>query len=247
MSKEEYDGPEIPEEITGKELPRAVTAQLRGIPEKLAARVARHLAAAGSLIDTDPETAYRHTLAARARASRIAVVREACGETAYAAGHFAEALSELRAARRMNGAADYLPVIADCERGLGRAEKALDVARDPAVRKLGPALRIEMTIVEAGARRDLRQLDAALRVLENAPLHSQNREPWLPRLRYAYAETLLEAGREEDALTWFHRTEAVDGERTTDAYEQVAELERRLQPDAAGTEVLPTDDDTRED
>ena len=38
---------------------------------------ARHLAAAGALVDSDPETAYQHALAARARASRLAVVREA--------------------------------------------------------------------------------------------------------------------------------------------------------------------------
>ncbi len=47
-----------------------MTGQLKGLPEKLAARVARHLAAAGMLVDEDPETAYQHTLAARARASR---------------------------------------------------------------------------------------------------------------------------------------------------------------------------------
>src|SRR3546814_4236289 len=80
---------------------------LRGRPEKLAARVARHLAAAGELIDSDPKTAYRHTLAARARASRLAVVREACGEAAYAAGSYAEALSELRAAKRMNRSEEH--------------------------------------------------------------------------------------------------------------------------------------------
>ena len=85
-----------------------MTGQLKGLPEKLAARVARHLAAAGMLIDDDPETAYQHTLAARARASRLAVVREATGEAAYAAGHYAEALAELRAAKRMNGATAYL-------------------------------------------------------------------------------------------------------------------------------------------
>jgi hypothetical protein len=88
-----YDGPDLPEHITGAELDRGVRAQLKGLPEKLAARVARHLAAAGAFIDEDPELAYRHALAARARASRIAVVREAAGETAYAAGHYAEALS----------------------------------------------------------------------------------------------------------------------------------------------------------
>ena len=73
----QYDGPPIPDDITGKELDRSVLAQLKSLPEKLAPRVARHLVAAGPLMDTDPETAYQHTLAARARAARVAVVREA--------------------------------------------------------------------------------------------------------------------------------------------------------------------------
>ena len=148
--------------------------QLRGLPEKLAARVARHLVAAGLLLDEDPKTAYQHTLAARARAARIAVVREACGEAAYAAGEYAEALSELRAAKRMNGSQDYLAVMADCERALGRPDRALTLARSPAVANFAPDLKAEMTIVEAGARRDLGELDAALRTLENAPLRSQH-------------------------------------------------------------------------
>ncbi|MEP7091029.1 MAG: hypothetical protein ABI776_13085 [Nocardioidaceae bacterium] len=203
-----------------------MSQQLRGMPEKLAARVARHLVAAGMLMDTDPATAYLHTLAARGRAARIAVVREACGEAAYAAGEFAEALSELRAAKRMNGSQDYLAVMADCERALGRPDRALALARNPAVAGFEPELKAEMTIVEAGARRDLGELDAALRTLENAPLRSQSRADWVVRLRYAYADTLLAAGRAEDALEWFHRTVAVDGDEITDAEERTVELER---------------------
>jgi tetratricopeptide (TPR) repeat protein len=222
-----YDGPALDESITGKELDRSVAQQLRGLPEKLAARVARHLVAAGMLIDTDPRTAYQHTLAARGRAARIAVVREACGEAAYAAGEFAEALSELRAAKRMNGSQAYLAVMADCERALGRPDRALALARNPAVANFEPALKAEMTIVEAGARRDLGELDAALRTLENAPLRSQSRAEWVARLRYAYADTLLAAGRTEEAVEWFHRTVAVDSDEVTDAAERVVELERR--------------------
>jgi tetratricopeptide (TPR) repeat protein len=222
-----YDGPALDESITGKELDRSVAQQLRGLPEKLAARVARHLVAAGMLIDTDPRTAYQHTLAARGRAARIAVVREACGEAAYAAGEFAEALSELRAAKRMNGSQAYLAVMADCERALGRPDRALALARNPAVAGFEPALKAEMTIVEAGARRDLGELDAALRTLENAPLRSQSRAEWVARLRYAYADTLLAAGRTEEAVEWFHRTVAVDSDEVTDAAERVVELERR--------------------
>ena len=222
-----YDGPPLDESITGRELDRSVAQHLRGLPEKLAARVARHLVAAGMLIEEDPKTAYQHTLAARARAARIAVVREACGEAAYAAGEYADALSELRAAKRMNGSQEYLPVMADCERALGRPDRALALARNPAVENLSPALKAEMTIVEAGARRDLGEFDAALRTLENAPLRSRSREDWVVRLRYAYADTLLAAGRRDDAVEWFHRTVGIDREEITDAADRVAELERR--------------------
>jgi tetratricopeptide (TPR) repeat protein len=223
-----YDGPPLPPEITGKELDRGIAAQLKGLPEKLAARVARHLAAAGMLIDEDPETAYQHTLAARARASRIAIVREAVGESAYAAGHYAEALSELRAAKRMNGATDYLPIMADCHRALGQPEQALKLAKSPSVANFAPEAKAEMTLVEAGARRDMGQLDAALRTLELAPLQSKSRAPWVVRLRYAYADTLEAAGRESDALAWFHRTHAIDSTEITDSAARAELLEKRM-------------------
>lgn len=223
-----YDGPPLPEEITGRELDRGIAAQLKGLPEKLAARVARHLAAAGMLIDEDPETAYQHTLAARARASRIAIVREAVGESAYAAGHYAEALSELRAAKRMNGATDYLPIMADCHRALGQPEQALKLAKSPSVANFAPEAKAEMTLVEAGARRDMGQLDAALRTLELAPLQSKSRGTWVVRLRYAYADTLEAAGRESDALAWFHRTHAIDSNEITDAAARAEMLEKRM-------------------
>lgn len=221
-----YDGPDLPAEITGRELDRSVTGQLKGLPEKLASRVARHLAAAGLLLETDPETAYQHTLAARARAPRIAVVREATGEAAYAAGHYAEALAELRAAKRMNGATEYLPMMADCHRALGNPEQALKLAKSPSVANFAPEAKAEMTLVESGARRDLGQLDAALRTLELAPLMSKSRAAWVVRLRYAYADTLLAAGRETEALAWFHRTNAIDGEQLTDAAERAELLEK---------------------
>lgn len=203
-------------------------AQLKGLPEKLAARVARHLAAAGIYIDQEPELAYQHAMAARARAPRLAVVREAAGEAAYAAGHYAEALAELRAAKRMNGATAYLPIMADCHRALGKPAEALRLAKSPSVAGFAPEAKAEMTIVEAGARRDLGQFDAALRTLELAPLMSKSRAAWVVRLRYAYADTLAAAGRPQDALTWFHRTHAIDAEELTDAAERAAALEKQL-------------------
>ncbi len=229
QDQQRYDGPPLPEHITGREVSRSVAAQLKSLPEKLALRVARHLVAAEEALESDPRVAYEHTLAARARASRLAVVREAVGEAAYAAGEFAEALAELRAAKRMNGAVDYLPMMADCERALGRPDKALTLLRNVPREKLSPELAAEAVIVEAGARRDRGELDAALRTLEHAPLQSKSRAGWVVRLRYAYADTLLAAERPADALAWFHRAEAIDAEETTDAGERAAEIERTLQ------------------
>ncbi|MGH3508157.1 MAG: tetratricopeptide repeat protein [Nocardioidaceae bacterium] len=220
-----YDGPPIPEDITGNELHRSVKAQLRSLPEKLGLRVARHLVAAARVLDSEPEVAYQHTLAARARAARIAMVREACGEAAYAAGHFKDALTEFKAARRMNGSPAYLPMMADCERALGRPERALALAKDKGVEQLDDAGRAEMTIVEAGARRDAGDVAAALRTLEGSQLRSRSRASWAARLRYAYADTLLAADRVEDARIWFERAAGVDADGVTDAAERLAELE----------------------
>lgn len=219
-----YDGPEIDENVSAKDLDRGVRRSLQSLPEKLADRIARHLVMAGSLLSEDPETAYLHARAARERASRVASVREACGEAAYAAGHYAEALSELRAAKRMNGQSGYVPMMADCERALGRPERALALGGSDVYKNLDAAGSAELTIVVAGARRDLGQPEAAARLLEREPLSSASREPWVARLRYAYADVLAELGRRDDAIEWFHRTVAVDGNRATDAEERLAEL-----------------------
>jgi len=125
----------------------------------------------------------------------------------------------------MNGATDYLPIMADCHRALGQPEQALKLAKSPSVANFSPEAKAEMTIVEAGARRDLGQLDAAIRTLELAPLNNKSRGSWVVRLRYAYADTLLEAGRTTEALEWFHRTHAIDSDDITDAAERASELE----------------------
>lgn len=225
VDQRRYDGPELPDDVSSEELDRGVRRQLSGLPERLADRVGRHLAMAGRTLHHDPELAYQHALAARARAARVAVVREACGETAYAAGHFAEALTELRAARRMNGSAAYLPMMADSERALGRPARALALSSDAAVGGLDRAGQVEMAIVAAGARRDMGQVEAALQLLESEDLRARSHADWVARLRYAYADTLLVAGRRDDAVEWFHRTAAVDAERVTDADERLRELE----------------------
>lgn len=224
-----YDGPPIPDDVSAKDLDKHARQALQSLPEKLADKVARHLVMAGLLIAEDPETAHLHALAAKARATRTGLVREACGETAYAAGKFAEALSEFRAARRMTGGYLYAPMMADCERALKRPDKAIAYDTPEVRSQLDDAGQIELSIVVAGARRDQKQYDAAVRLLETEPLHTKGRSDWVPRLRYAYADALLDAGRRDEAIEWFHRTVAVDGNAQTDAEERLADLEKRPQ------------------
>ena len=194
--------------------------------------VGGYLVAAGALIDTDPELAYAHAEAARRRAARLPIVREATAEAAYAAGHYDVALSEFRALRRMTGGSDYLPVMADCERALGRPQAALKLAREAAGLDLPAALSAEMTIVAAGARRDLGQQAEALRMLQQAvadlklakQLPEQQREA-AARLRYAYADALLASGEAGPARRWFAAASALDPHQLTDAAQRVDELD----------------------
>ena len=118
----------------------------------------------------------------------------------------------------MNGSQDYLPVMADCERALGRPDRALALAHNPAVANLTPDLKAEMTIVEAGARRDLgRDRRRAAHPGERAAALQDPRADWVVRLRYAYADTLTPPAAPPKPLEWFHRTVAIDAEEITDA------------------------------
>ena len=220
-----YDGPPIPDDVSAKDLDRFARQELQNIPPKLAEKVARHLVMAGSLLHEDPALAHQHALAARARAMRNGLVREATGETAYALGNWSEALAEFRAARRITGRSIYAPMMADCERALKRPQKALEYDTADIRSHLDEGGNAELTIVVAGARRDMGQVEAALQLLEAENLMSKSRADWVARLRYAYADTLLAAGRRDEAVTWFHRVVAVDGDKLTDAEERLAQLE----------------------
>jgi tetratricopeptide (TPR) repeat protein len=222
--------PPTDSDVTGRELDDDVRAELSTLSGGASGAVARHLVMAGRLLDDDPELAYQHALAARRRAARIGVVREAAGIAAYRAGRYTEALAELRAARRMSGSAEYLPMMADSERGLGRPQRALDLAADPVVAGLDPAGRAEMLIVAAGARRDLGQLESAAVTLQVPDLRSHSRQPWVARLRYAYADALAALGRHEEARQWFVRAAESDEEGETDAIERIDELDEQTGP-----------------
>ena len=180
------------------DLDRGARGRLRTLGRENADRVARHLVMAGRLLEDDPQAAYEHAQAAVRHAGRVDVVREAAGIAAYRTGRYAEALRELRTVRRLNGSSEHLPVMADCERGLGRPERALALGRDEGVRALDLAGRVELAIVLAGARLDLGEPEGALVALDDPAIARASGE-LAERIAQVRADVLDAAGRPADA------------------------------------------------
>jgi tetratricopeptide (TPR) repeat protein len=216
-------GPQVPDAVSADQLEPEARAQLNSLPNDLADSVARYLVAAD--LAADPEQGYAYTQAAKRLAARVGVVREACGIAAYRTGRWAEALSELRAARRMTGRDDYLPIMADCERALGRLDRALSLVREAKTSGLERATLIELRIVESGIRRDQGLAEAAVIALQVPELTNGRLRPWSARLFYAYADALLAADRADEARDWFARASEADTDGETDAADRLDQLD----------------------
>ncbi|MCW3157977.1 tetratricopeptide repeat protein [Micropruina sonneratiae] len=221
------DEPATPTDVDLDLLSRGVKAELRGLSSERAEKVAAHLAAAAELVDVDPALAYAHAEAARRRAARLPVVREAAATTAYAAGEYAAALNEFRALRRMTGSDDFLAVMADCERGLGRPQAALKLIREGLATQPPIAARVELKLVEAGARDALGQRDEAVRLLrqEIEAVGPRGPKAARARLRYYFAELLAGSGDEAGAEQWFGAALRLDPDNETGAAEALAALQ----------------------
>ena len=213
--------PVIPEHITGEELDKSTRGDLLTLSAENAKIVSQHLSCVNLYADTEPDLAHEHAQAAARHAGRVAVVRETAGYAAYRVGKFEIAIKDLKAAFRINGDVSIWPVLADCERGLGRPRKALELAGAPEAKKLQKEQAIELRIVAAGARRDLGELDAAVVTLQTNDLNTEN-DSWAIRLRYAYADALEAAGRKDEARKWFKKCADIDVDEVTDASERCA-------------------------
>ncbi len=217
------NAPEIPEDVVFGDLDRTVRARLRTLSKENAENVGRHLVMAGRLLDTDPELSYEHAQAAVRRGGRVDVVRESAGLAAYRTGRYAEALRELRTVRRLNGSSEHLAVMADCERGLGRPERAIALATSPEAEGLEADVRIELAIVVSGARLDLGEADSAVAVLSSAEVRAAQGSAAV-RVAQARAAALEAAGRPEEAaaaLAGYSAAELADASGDVDEDEDV--------------------------
>lgn len=224
--------PEIPEDVTGRDLPGGARNELKTLSKENAEEVARHLVMAARLIEDDPALAHEHALAASRRAGRIAVVRETVAITAYSLGDFALALRELRTYRRISGRDDQIALMVDSERGVGRADRALEVGRAVDRTTLPVEARVELAIAMSGARLDLGEKERALLELDIPELDPDRAYSWSPALFAARAAVLEELGRDDEAMQWQRRAEIaaaalgdVDADREMIEIDEIEEIE----------------------
>jgi hypothetical protein len=237
-----HGDPLLPEEITARDLHPAARNELKTLSKENADTVARHLAMASQLIDDDPALAHEHALAASRRAGRVAVVRESLAITAYATGDFALALRELRTYRRISGSDDQIALMVDSERGVGRADRALEVGRSVDRAALPVDARVELAIAMSGARLDLGETERALLELDIPELDPDRAFAWSPGLFAARAAVLEELGRLDEAAVWSRRAvvaaEALDASAPGEVIEVMEVEEESVIVDEAD-DVVP--------
>ena len=192
--------PKMPKGIEWSMLSSDDRERLRGLSKEHAENIGLHILAAYTLEENNPELALEHAQWVAHQASRIDFARETLAFVAYRQGDYKLALREFRTAHRMNGFLDYLPFIADCERGLGHPKKALEIAMGDDAKQLRGEAKAEMFLVYAGALGDLKMWDKAIEVA-----HTLGRSKGLAgeyRMRAVQAEQyfLEEAGRTDEAV-----------------------------------------------
>ncbi len=192
---------DLPASITWDMLDKEVWRRLSPLPKETAELVARHLVMSGELVDENPQLAYEHAKAALKMAWRIDVVREAVALTAYGCGNYAEALREVRTVRRMSGMDVLVAVEADCERGLGKPEKALEIIAAADKTALDESQKVELAIVESAARADLGEHETGLAIVEAAlrGINPEKQSFEYGRLLSVKAERLRKLGQELEA------------------------------------------------
>ena len=221
------------------DLPFAARVELKTLSKENAEFVARHLVMASALIDSDPELAHEHALSASRRGGRIGMVREALAITAYSIGDYALALRELRTYRRISGRDDEIALMVDCERGLGRPDRALELGRSVDRESLEPAQQVQLAIAMSGARLDQGQAELALVELEIPQLDRTRAFSYSPALFGAYAEVLDELSRADEAGVWrraAERAETALTEAAQDEYETIDVITERSDDEDAPAE-----------
>ena len=241
--------PPLPADVTADQLEASARRELRALGRQNAERVARHLVMVQRLLDTDPEAAYQHARYAASHAGRVAVVREATAIAAYLSDHHADAIREIRAARRLSGIDLHHAIEADCERALGRYHQALKAAAAADPDQLDDVEEGEIAMVVSSIRHEMGQSDLGLIVIEDAIRLFRGDRKTLQRMHAVRADRLEELGRGQEAESIRERLGLTRPEPAPDVevYDIQEESEEEARAAQEGEEGATRDNDPGED
>lgn len=241
--------PPLPADVTADQLEASARRELRALGRQNAERVARHLVMVQRLLDTDPEAAYQHARYAASHAGRVAVVREATAIAAYLSDHHADAIREIRAARRLSGIDLHHAIEADCERALGRYHQALKAAAAADPDQLDDVEEGEIAMVVSSIRHEMGQSDLGLIVIEDAIRLFRGDRKTLQRMHAVRADRLEELGRGQEAESIRERLGLTRPEPAQDVevYDIQEESEEEARAAQEGKEGATRDNDPGED
>ncbi|HEY7668823.1 MAG TPA: tetratricopeptide repeat protein [Actinomycetota bacterium] len=164
------------------------------------------LARAIELLDRgDSVAAVREAEKAKQLAPRSASVREVLGMALYGQERWQEALTELKAYRRLSGRVDQNHLIADTLRALGRPAEAVPLAEEELRGSAPNEAKAEAVIVAASALADQGRSPEALAFLRRAKTREDVSEAYTLRLWYVRGDILERAGRRREAAEEFRK------------------------------------------
>ncbi|MGE5225410.1 MAG: tetratricopeptide repeat protein [Planctomycetaceae bacterium] len=207
-------------------LPREVLDELRRTTKPTAQRdaIARMERAVELLERDDPKAAVVEAERAKQASPRAASVREVLGLALYGTGRWQEALTELKAYKRLSGRSDQNHLIADCLRALGKPTEAVPLADELLRDKRAPnEAKAEAVIVAASALADQGRYAEALSFMARARTRDDVAEPYTLRLWYAKGDILERAGPRQEAAAEFRKIVRHDAS-AFDAAERLASL-----------------------
>jgi tetratricopeptide (TPR) repeat protein len=209
----------------GSTLPRDVAEEIARVtkPTQIKDALSR-LARATELLERgDAGAALAEAQKAKELSPRSPAVREVLGMALYGQGRWQDALTEMKAYRRMSGHVDQNHIIADCLRGLGRPAEAIPLAEEELKAKVPNAAKAEAVIVAASALADQGRYPEALAFLGRARTRDDVAEDYTLRLWYVKGDILERAGRRQEAAAEFQKIMRHDA-GAFDAAERLAEL-----------------------
>jgi tetratricopeptide (TPR) repeat protein len=223
--KPRQGGGRRPRPVPTTSLPRDVVDEIQRVtkPTQVRDALARLSRAVDLLERDDAGAAVAEATKAKQLSGRSAAIREVLGLALYGQERWQEALTELKAYRRISGRADQNHVIADCLRAVDKPSEAVPLAEEELRSKVSNDAKAEAVIVAASALADQGRFAEALAFLGRARTREDVAEDYTLRLWYVRGDILAKAGRRDEAAAEFRKVMRHDAS-AFDVAERLADL-----------------------